>query len=106
MSLIVFGCIVGVVLPAASPKIFAGLRLSLSLAVILMIISEISGSTNGIGYQLLNDQREFDLPPMWAHVMLLGVLGYVLNGLLLAVQRRALAWQQPRTSVTAGQTGG
>ena len=42
-----------IVIPAASPKIFAGLRLSLSLALILMVISEVFGSTDGIGYQLL-----------------------------------------------------
>jgi ABC-type nitrate/sulfonate/bicarbonate transport system permease component len=88
--------ILGVVLPAALPKVFAGLRLGLSLALILMIISEISGSTNGIGYQLLNDQRQFDLPQMWAYVILLGVVGYGLNSVLLVVQRRTLAWQQPR----------
>src|SRR2546430_2282110 len=41
-----------VVLPAALPKIFAGLRLSLSLAVLLMVVSELVGRTSGIGYQL------------------------------------------------------
>ena len=83
----------GVVLPAALPKIFAGLRVSLSLALVLMVISELVGSTNGIGYQLVFSQRQFDFPPMWAGIVLLGVLGYTLNTLLLAVERRALSWQ-------------
>jgi ABC-type nitrate/sulfonate/bicarbonate transport system permease component len=82
-----------IVLPAALPKIFAGLRLSLSIAVLLMVVSELVGSVNGIGYELLLAQRGFDFPAMWAWVVLLGVIGYGLNTLLLAVERRALAWQ-------------
>ncbi|MER7016033.1 ABC transporter permease [Saccharopolyspora sp. NPDC000359] len=88
----------GVVLPAATPKIFAGLRVSLSLALVLMVVSELVGSTNGIGYRLIFDQRAFDLPGMWAGIVLLGVLGYLLNALLLAVERRALSWQPSQAS--------
>ncbi|HUQ60991.1 ABC transporter permease [Lentzea sp.] len=86
----------GVVLPAASPKIFAGLRVSLSLSLVLMVISELVGTDNGIGMQLMQAQREFDYTRMWAGIVLLGVIGYVLNTALLAVERRALAWQ-PRS---------
>jgi ABC-type nitrate/sulfonate/bicarbonate transport system permease component len=82
-----------VVLPAAGPKIFAGLRLGLSIALILMVVSELVGAVNGIGYQLLLAQREFDLPTMWAHIALIGVLGYALNAALVLVEKRALGWQ-------------
>lgn len=85
--------IFGVVLPAAAPKIFAGLRVSMALALVLMVISELVGSTNGIGYQLMFRQQAYDFPGMWAGIVLLGVLGYVLNTLLLAVERRALNWK-------------
>lgn len=83
-----------VVIPAAAPKIFAGLRLSLSLALILMVFSELVGSTNGIGYQLIDAQSTFDLRAMWATIVLLGVLGYVLNMLLLAAERVLLRWHR------------
>lgn len=86
----------GVVLPAASPKIFAGLRVALSLSLVLMVISELVASSDGIGFQLMKAQREFNYTRMWAGVVLLGVLGYALNTALLAVERRALAWQ-PRS---------
>lgn len=89
-----------VVLPAALPKIFAGLRVSLSLALILMVISELVGSTNGIGYQMIIAQRNFSLPEMWAGVVLLGILGYVLNVLLLAVQNRVIGWHTRSKSLT------
>lgn len=97
----------GVVLPSAAPKIFAGLRLSLSISLILMVISELFGSINGIGNQLVMAQRDYDLPVMWAWIALLGVLGYLFNTLLLVLERRALAWQ-PRHSfeVHALATGG
>ncbi|WP_433263063.1 ABC transporter permease [Actinosynnema sp. CS-041913] len=93
--------ILGVVLPAAAPKIFAGLRVSLSLSLVLMVVSELVGTDNGIGSQLLVAQREFDFPDMWAGIVLLGVLGYALNTVLLAFERRALAWQPKRERTPA-----
>ncbi|MBB4907386.1 ABC transporter permease [Actinophytocola algeriensis] len=89
-----------VVLPAALPKIFAGLRVSLSLALILMVISELVGSTNGIGYQMIMAQRDFSLPKMWAGIVLLGILGYVLNVLLLVIQNRVIGWHTRSKSLT------
>ncbi|MCK2221543.1 ABC transporter permease [Actinomadura sp. ATCC 31491] len=86
-----------VLLPAASPKIFAGLRLSLSLALILMVISELFGSTNGIGYQLLQAQRSFDGAGVWATIALLGVLGYLVNSLFVLAERRLLVWHRQAT---------
>lgn len=82
----------GVVLPSASPKIFAGLRISLSLSLILMVISEQVGASNGLGRSLLDAQRDFSLRNMWAVIVVLGVLGYLLNSGLLAVERRVLRW--------------
>jgi len=80
-----------VILPSAAPKIFAGLRLSLSLALILMVIAEFF-STEGIGYQLRDTQRSFDLPGVWGAIIVLGVLGYLLNLAFMTVERRALTW--------------
>ncbi|MFC0116308.1 ABC transporter permease [Kibdelosporangium aridum] len=82
-----------IVIPAALPKIFAGLRISLSIALLLMVVSEMVGVTNGIGYQLRYAQDQFSFPDMWAWVVLLGALGYVFNTLLLVLERRALHWQ-------------
>lgn len=92
--------LVSVVLPAALPKIFAGLRVSLSLALILMVISELVGTSDGIGRQMILAQRNYDLPEMWAGIVLLGILGYVLNALLLAVQNRVIGWHTRSKSLT------
>jgi ABC-type nitrate/sulfonate/bicarbonate transport system permease component len=84
-----------IVLPSAAPKIFAGLRISLSIAVILMVISELVASVNGIGFELLQAQRTFRSLDVWATIVLLGVIGYVLNAVLGLVEGRALRWHGP-----------
>jgi ABC-type nitrate/sulfonate/bicarbonate transport system permease component len=81
-------------LPSAAPKIFAGLRLSLALALVMMIVSEFVGSTNGIGREMLMDQSNFNVPGMWSVIVLLGLLGMLLNGAFGLLQRRVLAWQR------------
>jgi ABC-type nitrate/sulfonate/bicarbonate transport system permease component len=83
-----------IVLPAASPQIFAGMRTSLSLALILMVISEMVASTDGIGFFVLQSQRSFAIPEMWSGILLLGLLGYALNLIFVLVERRVLAWHR------------
>jgi ABC-type nitrate/sulfonate/bicarbonate transport system permease component len=82
------------VLPAASPQIAAGMRTSVSLAVITMVLAEYFSSTNGVGYVLLISKNTFQFTPMWAAIVLIGVLGYVLNVLFLFAERRLLAWHR------------
>ena len=87
-----------IILPSAAPKILAGLRLSLALALVLMVISEFVGSTNGIGHEMLQDQSLFNVPGMWGVIVLLGLLGMVLNAAFSLLERRVLAWQPPARS--------
>jgi ABC-type nitrate/sulfonate/bicarbonate transport system permease component len=83
-----------VVLPAASPKIFAGLRISLAFALILVVVSELVGSFDGLGFRITTAEQTFDYPTMWAGIVVLSILGYVLNRLLLVVENRVLAWHR------------
>ena len=85
--------LVRIILPSAAPKILAGLRLSLALALVMMIVSEFVGSTDGIGNEMLKDQSLFNVLGMWDIVVLLGLLGMVLNAAFGLVERRILAWQ-------------
>ncbi len=84
-----------VILPSAAPKILAGARLALSLALVMMIIAEFVGSTNGIGREMLEAQTNFTVPVMWAVIVLLGLLGVVLNALFTLLEHRVLGWQRP-----------
>jgi ABC-type nitrate/sulfonate/bicarbonate transport system permease component len=86
--------IFGIVLPAALPKIFSGLRISLALSLVLMVISELVGATNGIGYQFQVAIQSFDLTITWAWIVLLGILGNLLNWIFVSVERRVLAWNR------------
>ena len=83
-----------VILPAALPQIMAGMRNSLALAVIMMVLSEYFAATSGVGYVLLISKNTFQLGPMWAAILLIGLLGYLLNALFLLVERRVLAWHR------------
>jgi ABC-type nitrate/sulfonate/bicarbonate transport system permease component len=80
------------VLPAASPQIFAGLRQGLSVAIILMVISELFAASNGIGYAIIQAQRSFAVRDTWAGMLILGLLGLFLALLFRIVENRQLAW--------------
>ncbi len=81
-----------IVLPASSPYIFTGMRISLAVALIVMVISEMVAASNGIGYFILSAQRGFKIRDMFAGVLTLAILGYVLNRLFLLIENRVLAW--------------
>lgn len=85
------------VLPAALPRIFAGARTALGIAIILMVVSELIGAENGVGYLVQLAQRGFDIPEMWAGTVLLGLLGFAFNTLYVAVEKRVLHWHLATT---------
>jgi ABC-type nitrate/sulfonate/bicarbonate transport system permease component len=79
-------------LRSASPQIAAGLRQALSIAIILMVISEMFAASNGLGFAIVQFQRSFAIPEMWSGIILLGLLGFALSVLFRLAERRALAW--------------
>ena len=86
-----------VMLPAASPQIVTGLRVSLAIALILVTTAEMVVSDDGLGYYVLESQRTFQMPQMYAAVVALGVIGYALNRLFLALDGWAMAWHKGLT---------
>ncbi|KAA9165496.1 ABC transporter permease [Amycolatopsis acidicola] len=80
------------VLPAASPQIAAGLRQSLSIGLILMVIGEMFAATDGLGFSIVQFQRTFAIPQMWSGIILLGLIGFVLSALFSLIEKRALGW--------------
>lgn len=88
-----------IIIPAALPKIAAGMRVTLSLSLILMVLSEWLLSDNGLGHFLITAQRTFEVIDMWAAIVALGVIGYLLNVGFLAIEARVLAWHR---NVSAG----
>ena len=86
-----------IVLPSASPYIFTGMRISLAVALIVMVISEMVAASNGIGYFILAAQRGFKIREMFAGVVTLAIVGYALNRIFLAIENFVLAWYQGYT---------
>jgi len=80
------------VLPGASPQIFTGLRQSLSIGIILMVISEMFAAQDGIGFALVQYQRSFAIPEMWSAIILLGIIGIVLSLIFRAFEAWTLGW--------------
>lgn len=83
-----------VVFPSALPQIMAGLRISISLGIILILASEYFASTEGIGYIELQAARQYQLAVMWAALLLLGILGYLVNLAFRVVEHRVLRWHR------------
>lgn len=81
-----------VLLPAAAPQIFAGIRTALGIAFIMMVVTELYAATNGIGFVTVTARSSFDVPQMWAGTVLMGLLGVAVSVAFLALQRRVLRW--------------
>ena len=84
-----------VVLPAAVPAIFVGLRLSATTALLLLIAAEMIGANKGVGFQVMNAQYNFQIPLMFAAILLLALLGLAANAVLVLLQRKICRWSQP-----------
>jgi ABC-type nitrate/sulfonate/bicarbonate transport system permease component len=89
--------ILRVELPAARPSIFAGLRVAVSIALVMVVMSEFIGGGDGLGHYLLVERSQADVPGMYAGILFLGVLGFVLNGVFVLVERKALSWHHEMT---------
>lgn len=81
-----------VVLPAAGPRILSGMQISLIAAFIVMIASEMMGSSTGLGAATLLAQQSFAIADMWVGVLVLGVLGYASTALFTLFRRWILRW--------------
>ena len=74
-------------LPGALPYIFAGMKVAAILAVAGAIVGEFLGSDKGLGYLMLQVQVTLDTPAMFMAVLLITLIGMVLYGLVLAMER-------------------
>jgi ABC-type nitrate/sulfonate/bicarbonate transport system permease component len=82
-----------ILLPAAAPQIFTGLRLGLGIAVIITVVVELaSGFGGGLGAYISISSGSFALPGAYAGICLVGVLGYAVARLFLAVEQRVMGW--------------
>ena len=82
-----------IALPSALPDILAGMRLSLTVALILSVVCEILAGLDGLGQWVLLSARAFRSADLFAGVILLGATGYLTSIAMSLVEQRLLAWQ-------------
>ncbi|MGI8392468.1 ABC transporter permease [Leucobacter sp. W1038] len=91
-----------VILPSAGPQIFSGLRVTLQLSVILIVVSEMVAATQGVGYFVLHSQQTFAVVNTWTGTIVLGIIGYLASVIFLVLEKRALKWQYGMRAELAG----
>jgi len=82
-----------IVLPGAMPGILSGLRISLAIAIILLVAAEMLGAEYGIGAYILEAGALYDLERLFAGVVILSVIGVIVSSLIGLVERRLLSWR-------------
>jgi sulfonate transport system permease protein len=85
--------ILKIALPSASPDILSGMRLSLTVALILSVVCEILAGLDGLGHWVLLSARAFRSADLFAGVILLGVIGYVTALAMSIAEQRLLKWR-------------
>ena len=91
-------------MPNALPYIFAGMKISITLAIIGVIVSEFVASQEGIGYLIKLAGGLLDTPLMMAAITVLSISGLALYGMIAALEGRAVYWQTPND--IGGAAGG
>jgi sulfonate transport system permease protein len=82
-----------VAIPGAMPDIISGARVSLAIALILAVVTEMQASQPGLGQNILLAQRSYRSPELYAGVVTLGLLGFLINQGLIVLERRLLRWR-------------
>jgi NitT/TauT family transport system permease protein len=84
-----------VILPAALPTIFVGIRLASASAMLVLVASEMVGAKAGLGYLIINSQYSFLIPQMYFGILGITVIGLAFNAVLEALERRFMRWKAP-----------
>ena len=82
-----------IVVPGAMPGILSGLRISLTIAIILLVAAEMLGAEYGIGAYILQAGSLYDLERLFAGVVILSLLGVAVSSVVAAIERRVLSWR-------------
>ena len=83
-----------VVVPAALPGIFSGLRIALPIAIIVIVLTEMIGDSRGLGYYIAISGTRFDFANVYAAILVIGACGFVLDRGLLRLRRAVVHWER------------
>jgi NitT/TauT family transport system permease protein len=88
-----------VYLPSATSWVFSSLHTSVGLAFVGAVVGEYLGSSQGVGYLILQAEGSFDINTVMAGILVLTAFALVLDGLVGRIEKRLMKWQ-PRTGET------
>lgn len=90
------GIFVRVVVPASVPFILVGMRVGLGAAWATLVAAELIAAQAGLGYRMQQAQLYYDLPTIFVGLIAIGVLGLVMDRLLLLAEKKLTKWQERR----------
>lgn len=79
-----------VILPAAAPYVMTGLRIGLSIALILVTTAEMLAGSKGLGFFILDEERSMNSANMYAGILIVSALGYTLNRLFVVLETKTM----------------
>jgi NitT/TauT family transport system permease protein len=92
-----FWLFIKVILPASTPSILTGFRLSATNSIIILVASEMMGASQGLGFLIHYKEQMFDISAMYAGVITISLIGVTLNFLIVKTEKRLLRWKQTIT---------
>lgn len=82
-----------IALPSALPMVFTGMKLGLGLALVLIVLAEFVGASEGIGFLIWNSWQIFDISSMYVGLLVIAVLGYIMSSILDRIEKFFLPWK-------------
>jgi NitT/TauT family transport system permease protein len=82
-----------VILPSAVPTIFTGIRMAGTASILVLIAAEMVGAKAGLGFLIVNAQSSFLIPAMYAGILTVAALGFLVNSGLVGIERRLSRWR-------------
>ena len=83
-----------VIIPAASPSILTGIRLSAANAILILVAAEMLGANSGLGYLIFYSEQSYAIPEMYAGIVAIAGIGWTVNYLLVVFERRVTRWKE------------
>ena len=82
-----------IALPGASPQIFTGLKLSMGIGLILIVMAEMLGANSGIGYKIWDSWQVLSIDKIYVYLAVISVMGFVSMGMIDLIERKVIPWK-------------
>lgn len=83
-----------IIFPEALPQIFNGIRIAVSLSLVIVVVTEMFIGTNfGLGHRIIDAQLVYKIPEMYAIIFITGILGFLMNKGVICIEKRVVHWK-------------